>query len=213
MRTDDLVAMLATGPVGVGAHAASRRFAAALGLGSVIAALLMAVVLGVRPDLVAAIQLPMFWVKLAFVATLALASGLVAWRLVQPGSRLAWAPPALAAPAIVMWTLAAFSLVGADPARRGELFFGLTWTTCPLFIALLALPVFVAVIWAMQGLAPTRLRLAGAGAGLAAGSIGALVYSFHCPEMAAPFLAFWYLLGILIPAVVGSILGPRLLRW
>jgi hypothetical protein len=31
--------------------------------------------------------------------------------------------------------------------------------------------------------------------------------------MAAPFLATWYVLGILIPAILGALLGPRLLRW
>jgi hypothetical protein len=31
--------------------------------------------------------------------------------------------------------------------------------------------------------------------------------------MAAPFLAFWYLLGMLVPAGVGALAGQRLLRW
>jgi hypothetical protein len=65
----------------------------------------------------------------------------------------------------------------------------------------------------MKGLAPTRLRLAGAAMGFAAGAMGALVYSVHCPELAAPFLGFWYLLGMLIPTAIGMALGPRLLRW
>jgi hypothetical protein len=65
----------------------------------------------------------------------------------------------------------------------------------------------------MKGLAPTRLRLAGAAAGLLAGTTGALVYCLHCPELEAPFLGFWYLLGMLIPTAVGALLGSRLLRW
>jgi hypothetical protein len=78
---------------------------------------------------------------------------------------------------------------------------------------MLSLPVFVAVLWAMRGLAPTRLPLAGTAAGLLAGTVGALVYCLHCPELDAPFLGTWYLLGMLIPALVGSLAGPRLLRW
>jgi hypothetical protein len=31
--------------------------------------------------------------------------------------------------------------------------------------------------------------------------------------MQAPFLAIWYLLGMLIPTALGALLGPRLLRW
>ena len=174
---------------------------------------MMAAVLGVRPDLNSAVLLPMFWAKFAFVASLAVTSGFVALRLCRPGTRLAATPGVLAAPVIAMWMLAAFALIAADPVQRHVLVFGGTWKTCPWFIALFALPVFVAVIWAMQGLAPTRLRLAGAAAGFLSGSVGALVYTLHCPEMAAPFLGTWYLLGILIPTGAGALLGPRLLRW
>ena len=39
------------------------------------------------------------------------------------------------------------------------------------------------------------------------------VYSLHCPEMGAPFIDTCYLLGILIPTVLGALLGKTLLRW
>jgi hypothetical protein len=109
--------------------------------------------------------------------------------------------------------LAAAVLIRADAAQRSASFFGDTWNSCPFLIAMLSAPVFVAVVWVMRGLAPTRLRLAGAAAGLLSGAIGTMVYSVHCPEMAAPFIGFWYLLGMLIPTAVGTLLGPRLLRW
>ncbi|HPA91994.1 MAG TPA: NrsF family protein [Quisquiliibacterium sp.] len=35
----------------------------------------------------------------------------------------------------------------------------------------------------------------------------------HCPEMAAPFLAVWYVGGVLAVAALGALLGPRVLRW
>ena len=54
---------------------------------------------------------------------------------------------------------------------------------------------------------------AGFTAGLLAGALAALVYSLHCPEAGIPFISFWYLLGMLIPASVGAWLGERLLRW
>ncbi len=84
---------------------------------------------------------------------------------------------------------------------------------CPWMITATAAPMFVALFWALRGLAPTRPRLAGAGAGLAAGGLGAAIYSLHCPEVGAPFVAIWYTLGILTPCAVGALLGPRLLRW
>ena len=75
------------------------------------------------------------------------------------------------------------------------------------------MPVFAAMVWWLRGLAPTRLRLAGAAAGFAAGTTAALVYTLHCPEIEPPFLAVWYVLGMAIPAALGASLGPRLLRW
>jgi hypothetical protein len=214
LKTDDLVTMLATGDVAVEPNTAARRYLTALVWGTLGSAILMAMLLGVRPDLEIAVRLPMFWVKLAFVAVLALTSGVAALRLARPGSRLAWLPGMLAAPVVAMWVLATFVLTtAANSAERVELLFGDTAATCPFLIAMLSVPVFFAVIWAMQGLAPTRLRLAGAAVGLVSGSLGALVYAVHCPELAAPFLGLWYVLGMLIPAGVGAMLGPRLLRW
>ena len=65
----------------------------------------------------------------------------------------------------------------------------------------------------MKGLAPTRLALAGAAAGLLSGATAALVYALHCPEMEAPFLGVWYVAGMAVPFVVGALLGPLVLRW
>ena len=205
--------MLATGSSAVEPHRAVRHFAVALACGAFASALLMVVLLGVRPDLGQAVLLPMFWVKFAYVASLALTSAIVAMRLSRPGRTLGRIPSALAVPVLGMWMLAAFVFASADPAERRLLLFGGTPTTCPLFIAMLSLPVFLAASLAMKRLAPTRLRLAGGGAGLGSGWLGALVYSWHCQEMAAPFLGIWYLLGVLIPTCVGALLGPRLLRW
>lgn len=213
MRTDDLVTMLATGAGAVRPNQAARRYAIAIPWGATGAALLMTILLGPHDDFAAAVMMPMFWVKVAFVTSFAAASLLAALRLSRPGLSLAWVPGVVSAPLLAIWLLAAFVLTRAEPAQRAGLFFGDTWNSCPFLIALLSAPVFIAVVWAMKGLAPTRLRLAGAAAGLLAGAVGTMVYSVHCSEMEAPFIGFWYLLGMLIPTAVGTLLGPRLLRW
>ena len=213
MKTDDLIAMLATGDVAVAAGSAWRRFGGALALGIAIGAVLMLGTLGVRPDIASAAQMPMFWLKLAFALAISLFALLAAARAARPGASFGWLPFALAAPVVMIWIMAADLLIGLPAGERLRAVYGQTWLFCPLLIALLSVPAFIAVLWAMSGLAPTRLRLAGAIAGLLAGGIGATVYSFHCDEMAAPFLATWYVLGMLIPAVAGGLLGPRLLRW
>jgi hypothetical protein len=213
MKTDDLVNLLASGVGPVKRHAAARRYAVAVGVGVAAAVLLMLALLGVRNDLVEAIRLPMFWVKLAYAAGLAAASLLAVLRMSRPGARLDGLTALLAAPVLGMWALAASVLAGAEPAHRLGLLLGSTSVSCPFLIAMLSVPMFVAALWAMQGLGPTRPRLAGTAAGLLSGAIGALVYCLHCPEMEAPFIGSWYLLGMLIPAATGALLGSRLLRW
>lgn len=213
MKTDDLIAMLASGAGAVEPNAAARRYGTALGWGAFGATLAMAIMLGVRQDINEAAQQPMFWIKLAFPASLAVGSVVAASRLSRPGAQLGWVPAALAAPVLAMWLLAIFALADAAPPEREDLILGVSWSSCPFNIAILSLPVFVAAMWAMKGLAPTRLVLAGAAAGLLAGAIGALVYALYCIEMAAPFLGIWYVAGMLIPAAVGALVGPLVLRW
>ncbi|MEO7158701.1 MAG: DUF1109 domain-containing protein [Vicinamibacterales bacterium] len=213
MKTDELVTLLATGALAVEPDATARRYATALGWGSCGATLLMAITLGVRPDIYDAAWLPMFWIKLALPASLAVGSLFAAARLSRPGARLGWVPGALVAPVLAIWLLAAFALLGATPQERVELILGSTLKDCLFNVAMLSLPVLAAVLWAMKGLAPTRLALAGAAAGLLAGTIAALVYVLHCPEMEASFIGVWYVAGMLIPTAVGALLGPVLLRW
>ena len=213
MKTDELIAMLASGAAPVETNAGRRRLAMALGWGLFGATLLMAVLLGVRPDLARALRLPMFWMKLGVPVLAALAALQLVWRLGVPGTGPGRAPLLLSALLLLAWSGAAVVLFGSAPERWTPMLFGATWKTCPFNIALLSSPVFVAAFWAMRGMAPTHPAQAGAAAGLLAGAAGAAVYALHCPEMAAPFLGIWYVLGMAIPAVAGAALGARLLRW
>lgn len=213
MKTEDLIALLAQGGGRIERGRAPLRAAAALAAGLLAAGGLMQVFYGVRPGLLQDAALGMFWVKSAFVLATALAGLALVLRLAHPGAGLGRRPLALAAPAALMWLLAAAALFQAAPGERVPLLLGQTWQACPFRIALLSAPVLAALLWAMRAYAPTRLRLAGAAAGLCAGAFGALVYTLHCPELAAPFLGLWYVIGMLIPAAAGALLGPWLLRW
>lgn len=214
MKTKDMITMLAADVAPVDRHVAAKRFARALLIGGTGAVLLMLLRLGLRPDLDAMLRAPLFWAKMAFPLALALGALVAAARLSRPGlpvSGPGWA--ALITPVLVVWVVAMAVLWLAPAPERMGLVLGLSWKTCPFNIASLSVPGFIAVMWAMRGLAPTRLRLAGAIGGLLAGSVATVAYCLHCPEMAVPFWAVWYLLGMLLPALVGALLGPRLLRW
>lgn len=213
MKTDEWIEMLAAGAAPVPARALERRFGSAVALGVGGAVVLMLWLFGLRPDLAQTAALPMFWGKVAFAAALAVPGVWALQRLARPGARWVGVAWAMALPVALLWAMAAWVLLQQAPADRWPLVLGTTWRSCPFNIALLSVPAFVASFWALRGAAPTRLAWAGAGAGLLAGALGALVYALHCPEMAAPFLAVWYVAGMAIPTALGALLGPRLLRW
>lgn len=213
MKTDDFVLMLSTQAGAAPPLQPGLRVVTASAVGAVAGMILLLALFGINPELGAAAQWPMFWVKLGFVASVTVAALVLTQRLARPGERVRSASWSVVLPFVLLIGLAFVVLLTATPGTRSTLIFGQTWTGCPFSIALLSMPAFLATLAAMKAMAPTRLRLAGASAGLLAGAVGAVVYTLHCPELAAPFLGVWYTLGILIPAALGAALGPRLLRW
>ncbi|QNB08403.1 DUF1109 domain-containing protein [Herbaspirillum frisingense] len=213
MKTDELIAMMASGVAPVDRRLPLRQMVQALTLGAVLSLLLMLKVYGLRPDLGVMLEVPMFWIKLAFPSALAVGAMLVLRRLMRPGLRVGATWAGIALPSLAIWAGGALVLLASPAAQRLPLLMGSTWRSCPFNIALLSVPLFIGIFWAVRGMAPTRLRLTGAVAGLLAGAVATMVYCLHCPEMEAPFWGLWYFLGMLVPAFAGLLLGPRLLRW
>lgn len=212
MQTDDLIALLSSHVAPIPKGLAWRRLGTAAMIGCIATAIVLAATLKIRPDLTAALAGTAFWMKFTYTVALA---GLGLWILecqsrAAADSRL---PTALVAfPVLAMAAAAAWQLAqpGAD---FHDLVMGHTARVCSSLILLLSIPIFAALFWAARKLAPTRLTLAGASAGLLAGAASAAIYCFHCPETAAPFVLIWYSLGILLATGCGAILGRWALRW
>lgn len=213
MKTDELIALLAREVEPVDRRAPVRAFAVAITVGVAAALALTRTPLASDLLLPAYLDEPMLWVKLAFGTALALTSLWAVARLARPGVRLSIAGALPFLPLVGVWLLAAIVLAAAPPDQREALIWGRTWSTCPATIALLSLPTLVGALLALRRMAPTRPAWAGAAAGGLAGGLGATVYALQCPELAAPFLGVWYVLGVAIPVVIGAGLGRALLRW
>ena len=213
MKTADFVVLLATGEPPVRPHATTRRLAMALAGGLAVSFAIVGLGYRFRPDLAQAVFWPMFWIKLAVLLTIGAAGLLVTHRLARPGAKPGAAWLGLALPLAAIWLLALVSLVQAPPQARLPLVLGETWRSCIFNILLVSAPLLAAGLSALRTLAPTRPAMAGAAVGALAGGLGASVYALHCPELAAPFLAIWYVAGVAATVGVGALLGPRLLRW
>jgi hypothetical protein len=213
MKTDDLIASLSADLPKIRPGAPARRVALGLGLGAVGSIVVMLVWLGPRPDIAEAVLTSMFWMKFGYAAITGLILAALLTRLAKPAAR----PGALAAIAAIPFALvAAMALMRyaqAPPDTHRAMLMGHSSMFCPWRIVAIGLPLLAGAVWAVRGLAPTRLWATGLVAGGCAGALGAAVYAMACNETSAPFLAIWYTLGMVLAAGLGAIAGSRLLRW
>lgn len=213
MKTDDLIEQLAASLQPVSPYATARRFTGLIGIALLAAFVLVTIVFGIRADLMHVFPTTDFLIKLSMPVAVAVASSWALYRLGHPGMRINFAIKACVAPVVLLWVTAVWVLQAASQTQQASMIWGATWRSCPLNIALMATPILLATFVFLKGLAPTNLRLAGATAGWFSGALAAVFYSLHCPEMAIPFIALWYVLGMCIPTAIGAMLGPRLLKW
>lgn len=213
MTTDDLIAQLSSDVPRVRRYAIGGRLIVGMGVGAIATAAAVVLLLGIRPDLSTAMHGFSFWMKWVYTASLSVVALSVTWQLSRPDSgRIRWVW-LLAVPIVLLAGIGMVELARTPPGKWLEMWLGGSWMVCPWIVLGLAMPIFVGLLWSFRRLAPTRLRAAGAAAGLSAGAFAATIYCVHCPEVSAIFVLTWYSLGILLAASLGAVLGPRLLRW
>jgi len=213
MNTDQLIDQLAAKTRPVRRHAVGWRLGLGTAIGAAASTLLIAMTLGIRPDLGAAMHGFTFWMKWTYTISLAIGAIWATSRLARPdggGLRRLWL---LAIPVGLLASVGVVEMIRTPQSEWLAMWLGHSWKLCPWLVLTLAMPIFIGLLWSFRRLAPTRLRAAGAAAGLAAGAFSATVYCFHCPEVSALFVLTWYSLGILLAASFGALVGPRLLRW
>ncbi len=213
MQTDDLIRALASYVVPVSRSAIERRIALGIAGGAVVTLAGIAMMLGFRPDLGQAVQDYAFWMKCAYTSSIGLCAVLATVHLSRPDAvRTGWIW-LLVVPAGLLAAVSVRELIHTPMAGWLSLWIGQSWKRCALYVLICALPIFAGLLWAFRQLAPTRLRLAGAMAGLASGACAATLYGLHCPESSAMFVLTWYSLGMGLAALVGAWAGPRFMRW
>lgn len=213
MQTDDLIRTLAAEARPIRRGAMLLRLVAALLAGVAFSFAVMIPWLGVRPDIQEAAGTTPYWAKFAYTLALAVAAFWATERLARPGGKARMQGLMMLVPFLAVAALAAVQLWTAPPAEHVPLWLGASWGECPWRIVVLSLPILAAILWAVRGMAPTRLTLAGLAAGLMAGAAGAWVYGFHCNESSMPFLTLWYTLGVVVTGAFGALVARPLLRW
>ena len=213
MNTEQLIRSLSGNVPRVPRRALGRRIGLGILGGAAVTAVLVAAGLGIRPDLHSAMHGFSFWMKWIYTGSLGAGAMFGVVRLARPAPTSLKGLWLLLVPVLLLAGIGIGELADTPSRDWLAMWLGQSWKVCPWLVLTLAAPIFVGLLWSFRRLAPTRLRAAGAIAGLAAGAWAATIYCLHCPEVSALFVLTWYSLGILLAAGVGALLGPRLLRW
>lgn len=211
MKTDRLIDMLAKGVEPARKPTFKRQLALTAAAGLIVAILIVALGAGVRPDIGAALAPVLMKAGFAACATAIVLP--LTLQLMRPGRPLGWRILAIGAFVALAALIAFVALMGADPAERMRLLMGGAFPWCIVFIPLLATPTAAGLLWLMRAFAPTRLTMTGAAIGAFSGGMGAIAYALYCPVDSVAFVTIWYVLAISVCAVLGAIIGARLLRW
>lgn len=213
MNSEELISSLVQDVRPVRRHALTRRLLVGLAAGGLATLLIVGIWLGYRPDLWIAMHGAAFWMKWTYTASLAGCATVATARLARPDvTSLGWMWIMLV-PILGLAVISVGEMAHAPSAQWLDMWLGASWKVCSRNVFLLSVPIFTGLLWSFRKLAPTRLRIAGATAGVTAGAWGATLYCLHCPEVSAIFVLTWYSLGIGLAALLGAALGPRLLRW
>ena len=214
MKTDDLIEVLGTNVETVRGSHLRMALVAALIVGGSIALCLVLAIFGIPKNEFGTELSPLKLLALAFTCGLVLAGVSYLFRAARPGDS-GRAPLAVIVLLFLAIFLAAFVVLALVhmPVRQ-EMLFGQQWVPCLICIPLFAIGPFALLVLALRKeAAPTNLTWTGAVAGLVAGALGAAAFAFHHPGGSIPFIALWYGGSIILCAIIGGALGPRLLRW
>jgi hypothetical protein len=212
MDTNELIEALAAD---TRQPAASLSFVwwGAAGLAVAFAAVVFFATLGPRPDVAAAAETPRFLLKFVITITLgASAFGLVRG-LSRPGEDWRVAAPHLAGAAALLPIAVFVELLLLPPGEWSGKLVGMNSMVGLTYIPLIGIGPLAVFLLALRHGAPTRPALAGAAAGLLAGSIAATLYAAHCTDDSPLFVATWYTIAIAGLAVLGAAGACRLARW
>lgn len=212
MRTGELINALAADG-GMREPPPRRALALALVPGVAVALGLFLATLGFRPHLLDLLGEPRLLFKLCLTLLLVGLSGALVLRLVRPGADVRSAAMMLAiVPALLVAGDIAEALT-VPAAQWSQRLIGANAMFCLKSIPFLGAAPLIAILLALRSGAPEHPALAGAGAGLLAGAIGAALYAAHCPDDSPFFVAAWYSLAISFVTAFGAAAGARFLRW
>ena len=212
MKTDALIESLSEEVRPVPRNGRVLRLGLGILAGSIVTLILIALALGIRPDLETAMRGHTSWMKWAYTGSLGIGALAMTARLARPEAfRLGRFWPLLI-PSALLAIVGTIEMARVPTGAWMAMWLGQSGKICRWLLLILSARIFIGLLWSFRHLAPTRLRAAGAAAGLAAGAWAVTFYCLHCPEVSAIIVLTWYTLSMVLAAGAGALIGPSVLR-
>lgn len=178
-----------------------------------VAAAMMLVTIGLRPDFMAAMRNPFFDLKFVITLALAIPAIVISLHLSRPEAVLGrWVWLLLLSPFILVAAIIAeMTMPQRSPMMTRMV--GKSAMQCTMSISLFSLPILGAALLALRQGAPARPAFVGALAGMMSSGLAATVYAAHCTDDSPLFVAVWYTIATAVVTVIGAFAGARVLRY
>lgn len=179
---------------------------------TLMAALAVASLLGVRNDLEMGMVDEMFFLRSGVLLMLGIATAITVVNMARPGvgnSSRGWIW-ALITAALFPLTAAIMSAINMPPVEALRPMEGLKCVAISLMAALTIGSGLT--LWLRQG-APTSPERSGWLVGIASGALGAAAYNIYCPFNDIYYIGLWFTLPVIASAIVGRLVVPHLIRW
>jgi hypothetical protein len=212
MNTDRLIQTLAADNDQT-APAVHTQLATALLVALPVAAAMLLVTLGIRPDFMSAMHNPFFDVKFVVTLALAIPAVVISLHLSRPEASLGrWIWLLLLSPVNLVAALVVEMMIPQRAPAMVRLV-GRNWAWCMATVPVLSLPILGGSLIALRQGAPSRPALAGALAGLMSAGFAATIYAAHCADDSPLFVATWYTIAIGFVTGLGALIGSKVLRY
>ena len=183
-----------------------------LAIATILAALL-AMLTGIRGDLLMGMPHPMFFLRGGALLLLGVTSSYAVIALSQPAvgnSFKGWIWALLAA---LLFPVTAMVMAMIATPDNMAIFVPRYGVECLAISMLVGTGIAASqVLWLRRG-APVALERAGWLVGMSSGALGAAAYSLHCPFNSIFYVGLWYSLAVATCAIVGRLVVPHLIRW
>jgi hypothetical protein len=212
METDQLIRTLAADnterarPVGF-------VLALALVAAAPVSVVMFFATLGVRPDVMTAMQNPFFDLKFAVTLALAISAIVVSLHLSRPEALLRGWALLLLIPAGLLAAGIGGEMMMPQRLPVMTRLIGQNSRACMTAIPLMSLPLLAGALYGLRHGAPARPAVAGAIAGLLSAGLAATLYASHCTDDSPLFVMTWYTIATALVTAIGALAGSRVLRF